>query len=100
MRQEVDIKDLGRKIKERDEEAFRFLYVEYFHNLQSYAMRYLYDWEEAETSYKMLFSLYGVTYINMMRNVISSPICLLYPECLSEIYSGSENTRSSSKQSN
>ena len=41
MRQEVDIKDLGRKIKERDEEAFRFLYVEYFHNLQSYAMRYL-----------------------------------------------------------
>ena len=48
MRQEVDIKDLGRKIKERDEEAFRFLYVEYFHNLQSYAMRYLYDWEEAE----------------------------------------------------
>ena len=71
MRQEVDIKDLGRKIKERDEEAFRFLYVEYFHNLQSYAMRYLYDWEEAENLVQ------GVTYINMMRNVISSPICLL-----------------------
>lgn len=48
MNHDIDIKELGRRIKKRDEEAFRLLYVEYFHNLQYYAMRYLYDWDEAE----------------------------------------------------
>lgn len=48
MSQNIDIKELGRRIKKHDEDAFRVLYVEYFHNLQQYAMRYLYDWEEAE----------------------------------------------------
>lgn len=48
MRKEIDIWELGRKIKKHDKEAFCTIYREYFPNLQHYAMRYLYDWDEAE----------------------------------------------------
>ena len=48
MNHDIDIKELGYRIKKGDEKAFQILYVEYFYNLQYYAMRYLYDWEEAE----------------------------------------------------
>ncbi len=39
---------LGLKIKNRDLEAFHELYNTCFLPLQHYAMRYLYDWKEAE----------------------------------------------------
>lgn len=45
--QSIDIEELGRRIKSRDREAFRILYQKYFDSLQQYAMRYLYDWDEA-----------------------------------------------------
>ena len=87
MRQEVDIKDLGRKIKERDEEAFRFLYVEYFHNLQSYAMRYLYDWEEAEN---LVQDAFLTLWCNLLkydaeRNIITYLLTFIRNACLKYI---------------
>ncbi len=87
MRQEVDIKDLGRKIKERDEEAFRFLYVEYFHNLQSYAMRYLYDWEEAENLVQDAFlSLWcNLHKYDAERNIITYLLTFIRNACLKYI---------------
>lgn len=42
------IDSLGLKIKNRDLEAFHELYNTCFVPLQHYAMRYLYDWKEAE----------------------------------------------------
>ena len=87
MRQEVDIKDLGRKIKERDEEAFRFLYVEYFHNLQSYAMRYLYDWEEAENLVQDAFlTLWcNLHKYDAERNIITYLLTFIRNACLKYI---------------
>ena len=46
--QEIGIEELGREIKLRNKEAFRILYRNYFATLQQYAMRYLYDWKQAE----------------------------------------------------
>ena len=46
--QEIGIEELGREIKLRNKEAFRILYRNYFATLQQYAMRYLYDQDEAE----------------------------------------------------
>ena len=40
--------ELGYRIKKRDLEAFHELYKTSFLPLQHYAMRYLYDWKEAE----------------------------------------------------
>lgn len=42
------IQELGVRIKNRDREAFHILYQECFEPLQRYAMRYVYDWQEAE----------------------------------------------------
>lgn len=42
------ILELGPLIKNRDREAFRILYNECFEPLQRYAMRYVYNWQEAE----------------------------------------------------
>lgn len=39
--------DTGRRIKERDHEAFHTLYVKTFDTMRRYAFRYVYDWEEA-----------------------------------------------------
>jgi RNA polymerase sigma-70 factor (ECF subfamily) len=43
-----EIKELGYKVKERDERAFRVLYRAYFAPLHRYATRYVYDAREAE----------------------------------------------------
>ena len=40
--------DLGHLIKKHDQEAFHELYRTSFNKLQQYAMRYLYDWDDAE----------------------------------------------------
>ena len=40
--------ELGARIKKQDQEAFHELYRTSFSQLQHYAMRYLYDWDEAE----------------------------------------------------
>ncbi|MBC5621535.1 RNA polymerase sigma factor [Butyricimonas hominis] len=40
--------ELGSRIKKRDVKAFHELYRTSFRPLQHYAMRYLYDWKEAE----------------------------------------------------
>ena len=40
--------DLGHLIKKHDPEAFHELYRTSFNKLQQYAMRYLYDWDDAE----------------------------------------------------
>ncbi len=43
-----DIQELGIRIKQRDRKAFHILYTESFASLQRYALRYVYDWEEAQ----------------------------------------------------
>jgi RNA polymerase sigma-70 factor (ECF subfamily) len=43
-----EIKELGYRIKERDEKAFHVLYREFFARLHLYATRYVYDRQEAE----------------------------------------------------
>ena len=40
--------DLGHLIKKHDQETFHELYRTSFNKLQQYAMRYLYDWDDAE----------------------------------------------------
>lgn len=40
--------ELGHLIKKRNQKAFHELYKTSFNRLQKYAMRYLYDWDEAE----------------------------------------------------
>lgn len=40
--------ELGHLIKKRNQQAFHELYKTSFNRLQKYAMRYLYDWDEAE----------------------------------------------------
>lgn len=48
MLSKAQIQELGPRIKNRDSEAFHILYRECFEPLQRYAMRYVYDWQEAE----------------------------------------------------
>lgn len=43
-----EIHRLGCRIKQRDRKAFHILYLESFTTLQRYAVRYVYDWEEAQ----------------------------------------------------
>jgi DNA-directed RNA polymerase specialized sigma subunit, sigma24 homolog len=75
----IDIKELGRRIKKRDEKAFRILYVAYFHNLQYYAMRYLYDWEESENLVQDAFmSLWcNIDKYNPEQNIVFLHSCFL-----------------------
>lgn len=40
--------ELGDLIKKRNQKAFHELYRTYFNKLQKYAMRFLYNWDEAE----------------------------------------------------
>lgn len=39
--------DIGRRIKNRDHQAFHTLYIKTFDTMRKYAYRYVYDWEEA-----------------------------------------------------
>ncbi|WP_046404993.1 sigma-70 family RNA polymerase sigma factor [Odoribacter sp. N15.MGS-14] len=87
MSEKLDIKDLGRRIKGRDEKAFRYLYVEYFHHLQSYAMRYTYDWTEAENIVQESFlSLWcNLHRYDAERNVITYLLTIVRNACLKYI---------------
>ncbi len=80
------IDSLGLKIKNRDLEAFHELYNTCFVPLQHYAMRYLYDWKEAEDMVQDAFlSLWANTdrydarqsIFNYMTGIIRNN-CLLY----------------------
>ena len=46
--QYIEKSNLGLRIKKRDLDAFHELYKTSFLPLQHYAMRYLYDWKQAE----------------------------------------------------
>lgn len=48
MDQPIEKDELGYRIKKKNPEAFHELYETSFNKLQHYAMRYLYDWKEAE----------------------------------------------------
>ena len=52
--------DVGHLIKKHDQEAFHELYRTSFNKLQQYAMRYLYNWDDAE-DLRMLFFPFGPT---------------------------------------
>ena len=83
----LDIQELGRRIKRRDEEAFRILYIEYFSDLRHYAMRYLYDWNEAET---LVQDAYFTLWCNLdkydgKRNIIAYLLTYVKNACLNYI---------------
>lgn len=84
---DIDIKELGRGIKKRDEKAFRLLYLEYFHRLQCYATRYLYDWEEAENIVQDAFlSLWcNLDKYDAERNVVYYLLSFVRNSCLKYI---------------
>lgn len=48
IKQYIEKNNLGLRIKKRDLAAFHELYKTSFLPLQQYAMRYLYDWKQAE----------------------------------------------------
>ena len=87
MNHEIDIKELGYRIKKGDEKAFQILYVEYFYNLQYYAMRYLYDWEEAENLVQDAFlSLWcNLDKYDAERNVVYYLLTFVRNSCLKYI---------------
>ena len=87
MNHDIDIKELGYRIKKGDEKAFQILYVEYFYNLQYYAMRYLYDWEEAENLVQDAFlSLWcNLDKYDEERNVVYYLLTFVRNSCLKYI---------------
>ena len=83
----LNIQELGRRIKKHDEEAFRILYIEYFSNLRHYAMRYLYDWDEAEN---LVQEAYFTLWCNLdkydgERNIIAYLLTYVKNACLKYI---------------
>ena len=83
----LDIQELGRRIKKHDEEAFRILYIKYFSNLRHYAMRYLYDWNEAED---LVQEAYFTLWCNLdkydgERNIIAYLLTYVKNACLKYI---------------
>lgn len=44
----VELKNLGYKVKARENAAFHVLYVEYFSSLQVYAQRFVYNYQDAQ----------------------------------------------------
>lgn len=43
-----ELKLLSKRLKNGEEDAFSILYLKYFEPLQHFAMRYVYDWSQAE----------------------------------------------------
>ena len=87
MKTTTDIEELGHRIKKRDEEAFRVLYAEAFSNLQHYAMRYLYDWDEAENLVQeSFFSLWcNLDKYDGERNIVTYLLVIVKNNCLNYI---------------
>ena len=89
MNEQIDINELGKRIKRRDEEAFRVVYVEYFSKLQHYAMRYLYDWDESENRVQdAFFTLWSnLDKYDEKRNVVAYLLTIVKNACLKYIRS-------------
>ncbi len=87
MNEEININELGKRIKRRDEEAFRVMYLEYFSKFQHYAMRYLYDWDEAENLVQeAFFTLWcNLDKYNENRNIIAYLLTIVKNACLKYI---------------
>lgn len=73
--QYIEKSNLGLRIKKRDLDAFHELYKTSFLPLQHYAMRYLYDWKQAEDLVQDAFRLCGITWKDMMKNNLYFIIC-------------------------
>lgn len=84
VKNDTDIKELGRRVKRGDEKAFRILYAEAFPNLQQYAMRYLYNWQEAEDLVQeAFFSLWcNLDKYDDSRNIITYLLVIVKNNCL------------------
>ncbi|MDE7073795.1 MAG: sigma-70 family RNA polymerase sigma factor [Odoribacter sp.] len=84
VKNKTDIEELGRRVKRRDEEAFRILYTEAFPNLQQYAMRYVYNWQEAEDLVQeAFFSLWcNLDQYDDSRNIITYLLVIVKNSCL------------------
>ena len=73
MMEDIEIGELGRRVKNGDKDAFKYLYIKYFRNFQSFAMRYVYDWNEAENivqeSYISLWS--SIPHYNPEQSILT-----------------------------
>lgn len=81
------IKSLGYRIKKRDREAFHVLYQEYFNALQVYAVRYVYDWQDAQDMVQdAFFSLWAnLEQYDPSRNVFYYLLTMVRNACLNHL---------------
>lgn len=79
-----DIAQLGPRIKNLDRNAFHTLYMECFEPLQLYAMRYVYDWQEAEDIVQNAFFnlLLNIHKYDGSRDVFTYLFVLVKNNCL------------------
>ena len=85
--QYIEKSNLGLRIKKRDLDAFHELYKTSFLPLQHYAMRYLYDWNEAEN---LVQDAYFTLWCNLdkydgKRNIIAYLLTYVKNACLNYI---------------
>lgn len=73
--QYIEKSNLGLRIKKRDLDAFHELYKTSFLPLQHYAMRYLYDWKQAEDLVQDAFLSLWDHRKDMMKNNLYFIIC-------------------------
>lgn len=81
------LKELGIRIKEGEREAFHLLYKEYFASLQAYAVRYVYDWQDAQDIVQdAYFSLWvNRLQYNPSRNIFTYLLVIVKNACINHI---------------
>lgn len=81
------IKELGFRIKNKDREAFHILYREFFASLQAYAVRYVYDWQDAQDIVQdAYFSLWANLHqYDPSRNIFSYLLVMVKNSCINHI---------------
>lgn len=87
MRGPEEIRELGFRIHKRDKEAFHILYKEFFASLQTYAVRYVYDWQDAQDIVQdAYFSLWAnIEQYDPSRNIFSYLTVIVKNSCLNHL---------------
>ena len=82
-----ELKAIGLRIKQGDKEAFHFLYRHYFDSLQEYAMRYVYDYQDAQDIVQDAFlSLWVNTdQYDPSRNIVTYLLVIVKNACINHL---------------
>lgn len=82
-----NIDDLNIRLRNKDIKAFRTVYNNGFNNLQRFAMRYVYDWQEAENivqdAYFWLWD--NIQTFDIKKNVYSYLLGIVKHRCLNHL---------------